>query len=237
MDLNAFKQAAMGVPAAAANNGNSPLSNPASADAIAHIQALASGKFQLGASNAAVDASGGAASTQAQNEADNFSFDHKQKLQDATDAMDKLTQQRKDLEDPKKYIQEISPDGGYKFFDPAGNPISVNDYSKAVGKHVTDVLKDSQNVDDQAFTNDYKNVVELGKLYSNPTKDGFDKLYKEHPELKDYLKNKTYADVVKDFRVNHPDYFNNQSVGSFNSGLATSVAPGTDRANVGLLPR
>ncbi len=72
----------------------------------------------------------------------------------ASVAQQKLTA----LADATKYQQVQKPDGGYAFYDPLGNQISASDYAGITNKSLADVLKNSQNPIDKAFTQDYKQL-------------------------------------------------------------------------------
>lgn len=57
--------------------------------------------------------------------------------------------------DPSKYQQVAKKDGGYAFYDGAGQEISAWDYARATGKSPADLLKGSLNPVDKAFSQDW----------------------------------------------------------------------------------
>lgn len=103
----------------------------------------------------------------------------------------------KDMLDPKKYQQVRKDDGGYAFYAPDGSPVSVGDYARITGKSFKDVLKDSENNIDQQYLQDYKSMQELANAFANGDKKYLDALPNE---MKDYMKGKTMADIMKDFK-------------------------------------
>ena len=62
---------------------------------------------------------------------------------------------------PKNFRMDPAEDGGYNFYDGAGNPISVYDYARATGARPEELLKDSQNPNDQKFVRDHAVVQSL----------------------------------------------------------------------------
>lgn len=212
-NLTKYRQALLGASGVTAP-GDSPNATPAVQPQIANLQRMYSGQFQAGAAQKAIGAVGGASNAQANQE----DAAAKMALQEEQDKADALAQQKKDLLDPTKYRQEISADGGYDFFDPQGNPIDVKQYSGATGKHITDVLKKSQNPSDQEFVNQYKNVEQLGQIFQSGSKDELNKYLKKNPDvqadydlLKKHLgKTPTYGDIVATFRQSQPKFFNSQ---------------------------
>lgn len=60
--------------------------------------------------------------------------------------------------DPSKYKQVLTQDGGYKFYDAQGNEISASLYAAARNESPADVLKNSYNPIDRAFIEDYKSL-------------------------------------------------------------------------------
>lgn len=77
-----------------------------------------------------------------------------QRQADATAAAQKL----KDVQDPSKYQQVSTGDGGYKFYDPLGNEISASEYASITNKSPADILKNSTNPIDKAFVQDYSQL-------------------------------------------------------------------------------
>jgi hypothetical protein len=187
--LSKYREALLGV-SGIGTPGATPNSTPEVQPQIQNIQNMYKGTFQAGAAKRAIGAVGGAAGAQADQEAA------------------ALEKQKQDLLDPSKYRQEIDEQGGYKFFDPQGQEIDIKGFSAATGKHVTDVLKKSQNPYDRQFVQDYKQVEELGSIMQRGDKKALEKLYKKQPGLKETLKGKTYSQIVTDFRKFYPRFFN-----------------------------
>lgn len=197
----------------------SPNATPALAGVMGNLQNLAKSSLQGGYAKLAQGAAGGAAGAQANQE----EASAKLALQEQQDQLDAAQQQKKDLLDPSKYKQEIDENGGYKFFDPAGQEINVKQYSSATGKHITDVLKKSQNPSDQQFTRDYGMIEKLGGIMQSGDKKALDKLYKEQPDLKKQIDGKTYSQIVTDFRKYYPKFFNSSPSSSVDTTYANKT--------------
>lgn len=206
--LNDFRSAILagnnlGVPGAG-TSPNQGGGGTANADvAIQHLQNLAKSSFQVPALTTGAGALGGQAQVQDATE----KAAAKLKLQDVADQLDAATKLRDKMNDPSKYRRIQNTSGGWDFYSPDGNKISPQDYATVTGKHVTDVLKGSQNTQDQNFLQDYQDVIDLGKAMQSGDKAAIQKLYKSDPSLKDRIGNMTYTDIVKNFRSSYPDYF------------------------------
>lgn len=202
--LTRYRNAILGgaLPAPASN---APAATPELAPAFANIQALGASNMQGNVARKSVNAFGGAAQSVAnENEAA-----AKLRLQEEEEKAAAIDKQRKDLLDPTKYRQEIAEDGGYRFYDPEGNEIDVKRFSGATGKHITEVLKKSQNPEDRQFVQDYQDVEELGEIMNAGDKKRLEKFYEKHPDFKERKKD-TYAKIVGDFRKYYPKFFNEE---------------------------
>lgn len=60
--------------------------------------------------------------------------------------------------DKSKYQRIKKKDGGFAFYDGAGNELSAYDYANAVGAKPSEVLADSENPIDIGYQQDYKNL-------------------------------------------------------------------------------
>jgi hypothetical protein len=96
----------------------------------------------------------------------------KQKLQDINDRLLQI----KDLQDPSKYQQVRTKDGGFSYFDPSGKQISIQQYSQATGKLPSDILKGSDNTLDHQYLNDYKQLED----FINAAQSGDSKTLDKH---------------------------------------------------------
>lgn len=212
-NLAQYRQALTGASQIAAPTPMAGVATPANlVSTFSNLAKLAQSGIQGSAAKLATGAAGGASgAVENQNQA-NAQLQLKQE-QDNNDA---LNQAKKDANDPSKYRKEIASDGGYEFFDPQGNKIDVKQYSAATGQHITDVLKNSQNPEDQQFVSNYKNVLSLTKIYNDGSKDEFNKFMKTNPDAKkDYdLLQKSLGhtpssgDVITALRQSYPQFFN-----------------------------
>lgn len=91
------------------------------------------------------------------------------------DLKDKL-QQAKDMQDPSKFSIQKAQDGGLRYFDPMGKPISLSQYTQVTGKNPSDILKNSDNMLDKQYVNDYKNMEGIVNAFANGDKGFLDKL-------------------------------------------------------------
>jgi len=185
--------------------GNSPNGNAAD---IQHIQNAAAIDFRAGGVTGAQNAFGGAADTATKQATAARALAYSQeadarKIQAVKDSMASA------LTDPKNYQKQVSADGGYNFFKPDGTPISVLEYSQAVGKQVPDVLKGSQSSQDAQFTSDYKNLKLYGAAMTGD-KTSLD-AFTASKEGKAFIANpnnanKTYSEIVAAFKNHYGGY-------------------------------
>lgn len=219
MDLNALKAAVVGANGITAP-GASPNSTGANAftqAAIGHIQNLAT----VGTQNQAVGNAGqalyGGVKQQAGIDAAQASAAHDAAVADAKQKADDAAQAAKDAADPSKYQRVVNNSGGYDFYAPDGTKITATDYANVTGKHVTDVVKGSQNTTDQEFLQDYDEITAIGQATQAGTLGAY---LKKNPDVKKQLDSaglKTYADVVKNFRSSYPQYFPQSQVNDIGS--------------------
>lgn len=87
------------------------------------------------------------------------------------DDLQAKAQSLSDANDPSKFQQVAKPDGGYAFYDGAGNEISAFDYARATGKSPADVLKNSTNPIDIGFNQDYKQLQDYINAKANSKND------------------------------------------------------------------
>ena len=198
-----FATALAAAAASQANLGGSP--NGGGQD-IVNLQNLAQLQFRAGSAGNAV----GAFSASAKADADKKEAEARAAAA-AQDAEDKKKDNYDKIlaayTDPKNYQQKINDAGGYDFYDPLGNKISVHAYSKATGKQIPDVLKDSQDQNDQRFVNDYKDLLEYGRALAG--NDDSVKKFRDDKKYAGFLekyKDKAYGDVVGDFKKAYGTY-------------------------------
>lgn len=198
-----------------------PAATPALAPQMAHIQALGGSQIQGNVARQTTNAFGGAAQSVANQE----DADAKMKLQQEEDKLQALEKAKEDMADPNKYRQTIDEQGGFKFFDPQGNEIDVKQYSGVTGKHITEILKKSQNPYDKQFTEDYGTIEKLGEVMQKGDKKALEKLYAEQPELKKQIHGKTFNEIVRDFRGYYPRFFNETPAAQDSGASAGSKRP------------
>lgn len=200
---------ASAVAAAAAASANSLGGSPNGGDAtMTHLQNLAGIQMNAGASgHASAALTGNADDVANQQKAEAAAKaaidDNNAKIKDYNDKAAAA------LTDPANYTRQVSQDGGYNFYDASGKPITATDYSRATGKSMSDILSGSANPNDQQFTSDYKTLLQYGHAMAGDqaSLDAFKKSEAGKAFLSDPAnKNKTYADVVKDFQNHYSTY-------------------------------
>lgn len=196
MDYKNFQQAITQAPQIQA-----PTSNPA-------LGGLFNSTFQLAQSNRGAQGIGGAAAIQGQHDA---AVQQASINSQASDIKDKI-QAIKDQNDPNKYQKVQKDDGGFDFYDPAGNKINVQQYAQVTGKPVASILKDSQNNIDIQYTQDYKTMQDIANAYANGDKSYLDKLAKDSGDP-NFFKGKTAADVMQLFKSGYPNVYGQGTTG------------------------
>ena len=106
------------------------------------------------------------------------------RLKEAEAAAAAEEKRKADMEDPKKYQMKPRPDGGYGFYDPAGNEISAHDFARVQGTSVAKVLADSENPIDKGFLNDYKNLQDYMTAWQNNDTEKIKTIREKQPALK-----------------------------------------------------
>jgi len=77
--------------------------------------------------------------------------------------------------------REMSKDGGFNFYDPDGNPITVWEYAQNRQVGLSDALQGSQNPDDMAMVDKYQTRLQEAAVYGGSLKDVVGSLKKEYP--------------------------------------------------------
>ena len=209
-----FASALAAAAASRANLGGSP--NGGGSEMV-NLQNLAQLQFSAGASELATgafgaDAKAAADREEAQKKAAAAAADQEQKKKDAYDKI------LAELKDPKNYRQELNDKGGYDFYNPMGDKISVQEFSQATDRQISDILKDSKDGADIQFKQDYEDLMSYGRALQGNEEDV--KKFREDDKYKSFLdkyKDKSYADVVGDFRKSYGGYFQPQQLDTLQS--------------------
>lgn len=193
--------------AAAASKANLGGSPNGGGSEMVNLQNLAQLQFSAGNAENAIGAFGSDAKAtadreEAQKRAAAAAADAEQKKKDAYDKI------LAELKDPKNYRQELNDKGGYDFYNPMGDKISVQEYSQVTDRQISDILKDSKDGADQQFKKDYEDLMSYGRALQGNEEDV--KKFRDKDEYKGFIakyKDKSYADVVNDFRTSYSGYF------------------------------
>lgn len=210
-------QYASAVAAAAASQAGLGGSPNGDAGNIQHLQNLAQLQFRGGQTQAAVGGLSGDASNVASNNAAAASASAA-----AADNSAKATEIQRAakakydeaMSDPNNYTRTVAKDGGYNFFNPAGQPITVAQYAQGSGKQIPEALKGSNNQQDTQFTNDYQKLIDYGHALAGD-KTALDKFKASNSDWLAANSNKTYADVVGDFKDHYGNYMQPNQTNTF----------------------
>lgn len=177
---------------------------------------LYASSFQLPLSNAATKAQGA--------QTDTTVYNQKQAEEEAKankiDELKAQAQQLQDAQDPSKFQQVPKDDGGYSFYDGAGNEISAFDFARATGKRPDEVLSKSQNPIDIGFKQDYKQLQDYLNAKANSKNDpdgagqtakGIEDVVKQQYGID--LHKMKIADVIKRFQTAYPTVFGGNKKG------------------------
>lgn len=222
---------------ARADLGGSPIQTSANASQMANLQNLSQLQFSDAATGLAAGAAGGEA---------NRAADKEEAERDAAARIADILAKREEVQqkaaydkwqsenDPRNYRKEVADDGGYNFYDAAGNPINVQEYAAATNQRISDVLKDSENAKDQEFINDYNDTMKLGQIMTSGSKQDLDKFYKDRPGLKQYMEDNNinnFADYVQRFRDAYSDKFTQAQADSQRARTVTNQFSVNPREN------
>ena len=211
MAVDQFRAALTG-----ANSVGAPTDNPLGASMAPLLQNFYNAQFQQGAGSRAV----GAFATDQAIKADNASraaeADRQAKLEESKQKI----QQLQDAIEGKNYQQVKKQDGGYDYYDPLGNRVSVAAYAKATGKSPDQILKDSENSLDQQYVNDHANLTKLLGFIRNGDQQGAKDFLAKNPGvsskyINDNWKTPGFADqLVKQFVEAYPNVYSGDPYGS-----------------------
>lgn len=100
---------------------------------------------------------------------------------------------------------------GYDYYDGAGNPMNINQFSLLTGKRPDEILADSDNPRDQKFVQDYKVMRDLSNAWVNGDKDTLAKYRASDPQKFNQLisQYKKPQDMVRGFMDYYTDYYGN----------------------------
>lgn len=180
---------------------------------------LYSSSFQLPLSNAATHAQAAQTDTTVSNQ----QAAEAEAKANALDAAKQKLQDIQDASDPSKFQQVATGDGGYKFYDGAGNEISAFQYAQAKNVSPTDVLKGSTNPIDIGFTQDYKQLQAYINAKANSKNDqtaadeaaNIEAIVKKNYGID--LHKESISDVINQFKTAYPTVF-----GGTGKGVSTN---------------
>lgn len=101
--------------------------------------------------------------------------------------------------DPENFRKERKADGGYAFYDPEGNEISINDYAAVTGQRRVDILSDSENPVDQEYIRDWQNMNELAQAFYDNDQGVIQQFTQANPNLKDMKPRDFMSELIKKY--------------------------------------
>ena len=139
-------------------------------------------------------------------------------------------QEIQDKLDPSKYRVARKEDGGFDFFDPAGNPIDVAKYAAVTGKTPAQILSQSDNPFDRQYVNDYNNTRDIVTAIQNGDSDTLNAFKAENSDIGKMTPEELMKQLIKKYPhiYGHGQYgdsygqSNNKPLLRFNTGLSTS---------------
>ncbi len=121
---------------------------------------------------------------------------------------------REDFSDFSKYQKVHKEDGGYDFFDPAGNQVDIATLSQRTGVRPAEVVKDSTNTNDLQFLRDYNRLVDFKVTMADAAKGDVDSqlrltnLIADNKDLEAFKKsNRPISDLDKLFHQKYKYYY------------------------------
>lgn len=130
------------------------------------------------------------------------------------DKLQESIKQKQALADPNNYQKVAKEDGGFDYYDPSGNRISVADYAKIKNTTPAKVLADSENNLDRQYIQDHKNLNELLNTVSSGDQDKLKKIYESNPGLEQSIKGMKPDELVRRFRQSYPNIYGDNNVNS-----------------------
>lgn len=168
------------------------------------LQAIYGSKFQSDVAGASANALANQSSIAASNSREAAAMARKRAIAEAQAELDAIDAKN----DPKNYTKVRNKDGGFDFFDPTGERITVAQYAQVTGDRPTDVLKESDNFYDRKFVEHYNLATDLLRSQVTGDKNEQDKIKKKYPDLYEQVQNMTPRDIANDLYTAYPEYMN-----------------------------
>lgn len=109
-----------------------------------------------------------------------------------------------------KFVQK--PDGGYDFYDPAGQQVDIATLANRTGAKPADVLKDSQNPIDIQYRNDYKNLQDYVNAVLSKDTAKIKAYQKAEPALQQYTDKGGVHKLIEQFQQSYERYYVPRSI-------------------------
>ena len=124
-------------------------------------------------------------------------------------------QERQKLEDkynPSKARMVPKDDGGYDFYDGAGEKINVFNFSQLTGARPDDILKDSYNPRDQQFVQEYGVLRQFTSAMANNDNEMLSKMRAADPDKFNELTTQYQkpAELISAFKDRYSEYFSDR---------------------------
>lgn len=110
--------------------------------------------------------------------------------------------------DPGNYRLERKEDGGFDFYDAAGNRIDVNQFARDTGTTPAAILSKSDNPFDQQYVNDYSNTKDLITAIQN----GDQRRIQAYTANNEGIGSKRPEDLMRELIKKYPHIYNKGSI-------------------------
>lgn len=121
--------------------------------------------------------------------------------------------------DPNKYQVKRKEDGGFAFFDPDGNQIGIDQYTKNTGVKAVDVLRDSENPVDLQYVDEYDNLRTLIKAINDDDTVTVSSFRSQNPSLGET----TPDGLMRAFVSRYPHIYGNGSYDDTRKNYGTTL--------------
>lgn len=162
---------------------------------------------------------------------------------DAADKAAREAQMRElsDKLDPSKYQKIRKDDGGFKFVDPSGKEIGIDQYAQVTGQRLADILKDSENPIDQEYVNDYVNMNSLMQAMYNGDQSTVDQFVQQNPDLKNLKPQDLMTELVRKYphlygQGSYQQTLSHRSMNAFSYNPNSLVSSGSSGGGGGWSP-
>jgi hypothetical protein len=136
-------------------------------------------------------------------------YDNEQRAAEAArqKKIDELSQMKQSIES-KDYKKIWKESGGFDFFDPLGNKITVNDYAKAMGTTPIKAISDSMDPRDMQKVADYQYLSSILTALNKKDPKSYDEIIKKLRKTKGIdISKLTIRQLIDAYQQTYPELF------------------------------